>query len=361
MDVNLFKEVMTPLDFLYENRHKVFQHDFVDMLYETYKYLDKEPKYRIICTYIWFNKETGEFYVGSGDKDKRECDHLRTLENGRLNLRDENGDPYYHHCNYKFQRAYNENQNFQFHFVIMNSRKEAFAFEQIMLDVYYGAALCLNIARYVELAMLGKEVSEETRKKQSISIKKQIATLPEEVRLNRTKNAIDSLRGVKHTPEQIEKNSLAQKKFYSTLSDEDIIERNKLLNEAWSDISLRAYMSVALTGNVNAKGYKHTPEQIEKAVSPQRHPFIVDDEYYIGRNAGARGLGVSKSTIEKYVNDSERTNWYDAFDMYCRAIRIFNVIYSSVLSYSEAFDLDKEIILSYIQNPNSNYDNYQWA
>lgn len=96
-----------------------------------------------------FSKSTGHFYVGSGILKVRKATHLRDLKAAK-------------HWNKTLQAAFNEaNGDMEFFSVEMSSRKEALAYEQHMLDYFWGDVGFCNWARYVETPTLGLKHSPD--------------------------------------------------------------------------------------------------------------------------------------------------------------------------------------------------------
>src|ERR1017187_2135700 len=57
------------------NDENEIEHPFVNFLYEKYNYLNKNVKYKDVCTYVIHNLETGYFYIGSGSEYARRYAH----------------------------------------------------------------------------------------------------------------------------------------------------------------------------------------------------------------------------------------------------------------------------------------------
>lgn len=97
--------------------------------------MSKEVK-KDVGIYTITNKETGEYYNGSGDLKRREMDHFLALRKGQ-------------HVNKRFQEAYNRNPNFKFRGTLTPDRYSAFNLEQIAIDESQGDPLSLNLAMRV--------------------------------------------------------------------------------------------------------------------------------------------------------------------------------------------------------------------
>lgn len=171
------------------------QHDYVDALFSSrnINYSDNGA----LAVYIWINPETGYFYVGSGVRDVRMGSHLRYLKNGK-------------HHNYKFQKAFRTNPNFDFYWAPAETRKQAYAMEQSLLDFFWGHSKLLNLSRYVETSagFLGRSHSAEVKEAQSIRSKKS------------------------WTDERKLRQSETNKHYFSSLSLADREKRSELLSAA---------------------------------------------------------------------------------------------------------------------------------
>ena len=117
----------------------------------------------VFYTYRLINYQTNYFYIGStNDLVERNASHLLQLRNGT-------------HFNYRLQNAYCDNVNFTMEQLsIHNTRNEAFQYEQFLIG------LSLEDSKLLNLDFYGiHNISEETRKKQSMSGKLSFTNNPE--------------------------------------------------------------------------------------------------------------------------------------------------------------------------------------
>lgn len=104
---------------------------------------------KIPGAYSIYNPETGQFYFGSTiDLYRRQNQHARDLEEGE-------------HHNHKLQEAYNENPNFEFIGMPLDTHEEALELEQLVIDEHLGQPECFNISDRAFFMT----PSEETRKR----------------------------------------------------------------------------------------------------------------------------------------------------------------------------------------------------
>ena len=93
------------------------------------------------------------FYIGqSQDLKKREIKHLSMLKKGT-------------HYNLKMQNIYNKYQDFHFQETLFCSIDELNDQEQRLLDMFWGADGCMNLAKDAEAPQRGLKRSEETKSK----------------------------------------------------------------------------------------------------------------------------------------------------------------------------------------------------
>lgn len=154
-DLYINAKEITTLDIFYSTCKYIstlpnILHPHVEWILQTNNSYNLQPKYKQICCYIFYNKNTNKFYIGSGNLDVRKKDHLRKLE---LNK----------HANIKFQNAFNVDSYFEFHYCLIPTRKQAFIAEQYLLDHFYHNECCLNIAEFIEAPTIGITYSNERR------------------------------------------------------------------------------------------------------------------------------------------------------------------------------------------------------
>jgi hypothetical protein len=111
--------------------------------------------------YLILNRNTNYFYIGSGEIKTRIYRHLYLLKNNT-------------HINFKFQKAYNENNDFSIFTLPTSDRKKAYEIEQNLLDIFYNNSFCLNIAKNIDITdgYKGRVHSEDTKNKISLKLQK---------------------------------------------------------------------------------------------------------------------------------------------------------------------------------------------
>lgn len=294
-----------------------FNHAFVDKIY--FNIQEVKQNYKDIGVYIFFNKETSEFYIGSGNVSSRKYTHLRLLKRGKENKKCINSCKSLNrrcdcfHYNWKFQQAYNRNSNFEFLSVVMKSKKEALAFEQILIDHFWNNPLFLNMARYVEYSSLGTIISEETRKKRSDSMKENYKQKPfsdiskekiskankgrvysdEQRRLIRTSKAnnIYSKEGL----EKLQKRMLGNKYFLNMKHKPDVVESMRIKQK------LR-YKLTPMTEETKQKISNSKKLVISNRfkngwLSPRSIPVEIEGKKYPSANRAAKDLGIKTDTL----------------------------------------------------------------
>lgn len=130
--------------------------------------LTKQKYEHMKAAYIIMNSQTGHFYIGSSVK------LFSRLTNHRKDLRND------HHHVKKLQEDYNERGELDFNvaIVVAHTNEDARGIEDILLDLYMGTPLCLNVIKSSKAGNF--EHGEETRAKMSAARKKQVIT-PETV------------------------------------------------------------------------------------------------------------------------------------------------------------------------------------
>lgn len=265
----------------------VISHPFVDMLYEKYDYLNVEPRYKIICTYIYYNHDTREFYIGSGNRN-REYGHLTSLRHNN-------------HYNKKFQKAYNKNKNFIFYYSETDTRKEALAFEQILIDYFYGMQYNLNGCRYVVVPMLNKIVSEETRFKQSLAKKgKPLSNIHIEnnrlskIGLKRSGMALVNIAKGQHISVSIDG------KIYNNIKEaiiaKDISSATMYSRLDSDDIRWDKWFRVNSKKNFG-RGWKQTIDTIKNRVLAISIPISINNIDYSSISGASKSLEIDEGTI----------------------------------------------------------------
>jgi group I intron endonuclease len=124
--------------------------------------------YSEVGTYMLHNSETDEVYVGSSsDLERRKAAHLSDLRAGR-------------HKNKALQAAYNRNGNFDFVSLGLDSRQEAYAFEQLLITELGDHEGLLNVQRKVV------EIGEDQIAKMTASRKGSVITEEHRLKISQT-------------------------------------------------------------------------------------------------------------------------------------------------------------------------------
>ena len=367
----------TPVEYFYRiTKDGNFQHPFVDELYINYN-SDLDIRYKVSCTYIFYNAETSEFYIGSGDLNTREKRHLRALENGRLTLIGSNNKINKHH-NWKFQRAYNKNQNFNFYYVEMNSRKEALAFEQILIDKYWNNDLFLNIAKYVGIVMLDRKHTEKSIIKMTES---QNLVWKNVERRKRQSEIITTY--FKNNPEaRIRASDIMITKYAngdrisrlgSTTSDETKLLQSKSKKELYDSGYVNPFTgkqhteeSLIKQSRAHRKTWElKTSEErmiwIAKRAASNSKKVVVDSIIYKSQTEVASVFNIAGKTVRQRIASPYFTTWYSYFDMYERPCIIRGTTHISVDHYSKVFQCNQENALSFIHSKKEKHNAYQWC
>lgn len=213
-----------------------------------------------IGVYIIQNSETMETYIGSGILEQRFKTHSSLLAKKE-------------HWNYKLQKAYNKDQNFEFISVLIDdpvsledNRNTALQIEQMLIDEFKESNLLLNISTNVEKTMMGYKHRPESneknrqaakerwqnpeyREKMSIALRKGWDNLSEE---RKAKNSI-SYRNAQYDKYKNGERSptLGQKR------SEEFCKRNsEMVKKLWQDSDHREKVLKAQAGKVYAPNKK---------------------------------------------------------------------------------------------------------
>lgn len=221
-----------------------------------------------ICTYMFYNSETGESYIGStNNKERRLTRHLDDLKRNK-------------HHSWKFQRAFNKNPNFEVHCVPMETRDQATEFEKLLVEENWGNPNLLNVAQNVENALIGWNHTLEAIEKMKVS---------------RT--------GMKQAPETVQKR----------------IEKNtgqKRSEEAKARMSAAAKEQYANGRVPLTKGVKPSEEVIERMRQAQTlacgKSVSVNGIVYESVSAAGRALGIHHTTVLYRINSAGFPDWFYA-------------------------------------------------
>jgi len=248
--------------------------------------------------YVIHNPVTDKIYIGSGLLGNRKSTHERMLDRNE-------------HWNYKLQRAYNENPNFEFIGVpveegtLDEQRNTALNLEQITINELKGDPSLLNIAMDVERPMTGYKHSEVTNEKN---------------RQSTTKRWQD--------PEFREKVTAAQREGWSNLSDVDREElKKKRSSKLLDDYSSGKRKSLAgqtrsdefkekNSENIKKKWedpvYRETQRigRIGKMIAPNKTALMGDGVQYDSMTAAGNAIGVTKQCIMHRLDSPNYPGWF---------------------------------------------------
>jgi hypothetical protein len=304
-----------------------FQHPHVDNVYLKNSFRD-DINYDVSCVYMLLNKDTKEFYIGSGEKRIRRKDHFHKLKNNE-------------HRNLLLQSAYNKNSKFEFYYIPIKSRKEAYALEQILVDRFWGNPLLLNMSRDVMSgSSVGRKHTDETKEKCRQAKIRYFANITKEAKEEWIKNLSSSLIGNKHClgnklSEEHKKKILESRKriilergYYHS---NETIEKQRISNlgkkrseETKEKIRLsridkhpneetRRKLSIIRTGR------KHSKETLNKILSclsknwEKRKKLVsINGIIYNGVGTAAKALGISQPTVSRMLS-SKSTKYKDCF------------------------------------------------
>lgn len=231
---------------------------------------------KIPGAYSVFNSETGQFYFGStNDLHRRQNQHARDLEEGV-------------HHNHKLQEAYNENPNFEFIGMPMDTHEEALELEQLVIDEHLGQSECFNIS---ERAFF-MSPSEETRKKFR------------EMNKGRVKS-----------PETCAKLSAALKG--RPLPAEQKVLQSKIMKERYQDPEFKAKMDEANARRVfTEEGLARSKEAARKNAEATRKSVEVEGVVYPSISAVVNTLGTPHRTVTGRIRSKKEKfkNWKWATD-----------------------------------------------
>jgi predicted GIY-YIG superfamily endonuclease len=240
--------------------------------------------------YIFHNPETDEVYAGSTKDDVyRESKHRSALRNKR-------------HPNYKFQRAYNRNPNFDFVSVEVENREAAFDLEQSIIDEFYGSPLFLNLSDDARHCSVGQSPDSIKRMKEKLVGRKLSPEHVEKLRqalLQEHQNNPGYNKGYRHSPEAIEKFRLSSTGRTHVVSPEaKEVMRQAKLGGHLSEEHKKKLSEVAL-------GRKDPPETVlnkHLGMLYRAKPVVIDDVVYASRGLAAKELGLTTTTITNRVN-----------------------------------------------------------
>lgn len=253
--------------------------------------------------YMFLNNETDELYIGSTNNlVNRFKKHYGGLKNGT-------------HFNSKFQKAFDNNSNFDLYSLPLATRDDAYDLEDKLIKDHWGNPKLLNISFDVDANRHNAVVSDETKHKQRESMLMFYS--------NGGKNPFDGKSHSDETKALLKEKSIVQfsnqaardnmsvktKERFSTQESRDLVsQRTKL---AMADPDIRKKMSEA------AKSRISNPDFIDKYCKK----VLVDGVIYNSASECASYVNVSKpvvsdrirSTSDKfkkweYLNEPKHTN-----------------------------------------------------
>lgn len=225
--------------------------------------------------YILRHVASGKIYVGSAKNiNKRMYDHEYDLKNKR-------------HKNKTLESLYYQAPEFQFYFVLVNTREEAFDLEQWCSDKYRNSGLLVNVTIDVRSPFLGFVKSNEHK------LKIGLANL-----------------GKTRTPEQIEQ---IKKRMLERFQDPTYKEKHSKIN-----IGRKLTPEVIEKIRLSKLGKSQSPETIEKMRQSRKNsekchwrPISVDGVEYENFRTAAKNLSLSPTVVrERVLSKSEKfSNW----------------------------------------------------
>lgn len=293
-----------------------------------------------IGVYALHNPDTGEQYIGSGVLNKRRFSHFNELKNNK-------------HSNYKLQRAYNKNSNFEFIGIPLEdpellretNRELTLKIEQELINKELNNPLLLNIAlntlaprfgtkasdetkNKMSLTKLGKKASEETKAKMSLAQKGKIVS--EETREKQSKKALEQFTngerkapwlGKKLSEEHVDKMKISLKNTWDLLSEEEKKNRtetmiSKLKGNTYTlgrklSEEQKSYHSLV------TKGMKRSEESKENISNGIRQSnginFTVNGKIYNCYSQAALDNNINVQTVINRIN-----SYTDKFKEWCK-------------------------------------------
>lgn len=271
-----------------------------------------------VGVYLLRNKDTSEFYIGSGKLNNRFKSHQRGLENNT-------------HFNHKLQRSFNKHPDIEFMaspldvegLTLKENRMLALSLEQILIDENKDNPLLLNIALNVEIPTLGTQHTEESKNKIGDKIKEMWDTMPTD-KINNRNNKI----------------SKTQKEYWNSLSEEEKSNRTEIIRHA----SLGRILSVEHKNKVGdffrdrplteehkdkiSKALKDRPKEpdaISNAVNARKangsykanekqklacsQPVSINGEMFPSVSEAAKNLGLSHQTTLNRLKSENFPGW----------------------------------------------------
>lgn len=251
-----------------------------------------------IGIYIIQNPATCETYIGSGVLGQRKSSHEYLLKNNK-------------HFNYKLQRAYNRNPNFDFIGMVVDdgatveeNRLNALAIEQIDINENWGSPLLLNISQDVNANRAGILSSEETieKNRQATTTRWQNPEWREKViaAQNEGKANVSEEEKLAHRQKLSEAQHARYERVGSsptkgqTRSEEFCQQNSQKITEKWQDPEYRAKQCLARQGKENVAARKQVS---------------VDGVIYPSLTAAAQAFDITKAGALGRINSEKNQTW----------------------------------------------------
>lgn len=247
--------------------------------------------------YMIVNFSTNEVYFGSGNLWSRYKTHLYFLKKKK-------------HENFKLQRAYNRNTDFEFIGIAIQedtleeSRELAYQLEQIDIDENLDNPGLLNIALSVEANHLGLKHTPETIAKCKEATKKLWQDMEMRKKIIERQNEGRAKMPLEYKRTVMNKCIASRKKYYAEhghptkgqkRSDEFVLKNSETVKKLWSDPEYRKKQSVARKGITNPTKCK---------------PVMGDGVLYKSLTDAAQKLGVTKQCIYGRILSPKSPEWF---------------------------------------------------
>ena len=268
-----------------------------------------------VGVYLIQNDKTLETYVGSGVLDKRKYRHEKALFENK-------------HINFKLQRAYNRNSNFDFVGIPVEepnlskeeNRKLALDLEQQIIDEFKDSNLLLNISLDTTVFTLGLKHSPESKEKISKKSKDYWNNVKSEDLEKRNKLISYSKKEYFKSLSEEDRNILSEKIRQANLgkiTPQDIKDKisaslkGRIITEEHKNKISKSNKNVPKSKDAVSKGvetrmkndsYKHSEESILKVSKLT----LIDGIEYPSRKLAAEKLNISRSTLYKRLNEGEK-------------------------------------------------------
>lgn len=251
--------------------------------------------------YTLHNPNTQATYIGSGILGDRQYEHELNLKKGK-------------HPNYKLQRAYRQDEHFEFTGVVVResddvetNRKLALAIEQDLLDEFIESPDVLNLAREATAPMAGRKHTEDSLRKMSESRKgiplssEHKAKIAEKAKLRFQDPAVTEqlAQARRNTPA-----SEATKERISTSIKAKYQEgyTNPNLGKTLDDEHKKKI------GEAN-RGHQHTEDARKKISEAVSKPVRIEGVVYKSAAEAASVLNINYNTVYTRLRSSNYPSW----------------------------------------------------